>query len=390
MTRSELAIKNAARRPLRTAVTVSGVAIAIAALFTLLSFQRGYQSGVQGELSRLGAHILVVPKGCPYDAASIALHGARWPCYLKAEYLEQVRTAPGVGTAAPVFMNALYDTAGEQTVYVGVDRDIAGLKRSWRWSGTLPQQEGDLLVGSDIASRRGWALGESIDLPGVPGHRGTVRGLLETTGGADDGFIYMRLADAQRVFEHPGELTHILVRLSDSDRLDQAVMNLRGCSAGLEMNVVPLTHLFKTISNLVSSTRLLMGAIVAIALLLGGAGVSNALLMSVVERTREIGTMRAIGASRPDIFRLFWMEAIQVSAVGGVIGSALAYASSRAVELWLRARLPFAPTDVLLGWEWGVAGGCLVGAILVGSIAGLLPAWRASCLTPIDAMRTQG
>src|SRR5689334_2619601 len=106
MTWLRLAIKNAGRRRVRTLVTMLGVAIAVAALFSLVSFQRGYQNGMQGELERLGAHVLVVPKGCPYDAASIALHGASWPCYLKETYLKRVQHAEGVGTAAPILMNA--------------------------------------------------------------------------------------------------------------------------------------------------------------------------------------------------------------------------------------------------------------------------------------------
>src|SRR5882724_5693646 len=122
MTWLRLAIKNAGRRKIRTLVTMLGVAIAVAALFSLVAFQRGYQAGMQGELDRLGAHVLVVPKGCPYDAASIALHGANWPCYLKANYLDQIRNVPGVANAVPLMMNALYDTqTGGQTVYLGAE-----------------------------------------------------------------------------------------------------------------------------------------------------------------------------------------------------------------------------------------------------------------------------
>src|SRR5262249_28088296 len=117
-----LSSKEWQRRPLRTTLTALGVAIAVAALFSLLSFQRGYQAGVHQELDRLGAHILVVPKGCPYDAASIALHGASWPCYLKGRYLEEIRATPGVATAAPALMAAFYDETSRQNVYVGIDR----------------------------------------------------------------------------------------------------------------------------------------------------------------------------------------------------------------------------------------------------------------------------
>src|SRR5262244_694513 len=98
MTWTQLSLKDWQRRPLRTGVTAAGVAIAVAALFSLLAFQRGYREGLRRELDRLGAHVLVVPKGCPYDAASIALHGASWPCYLKERYLAEVRSVPVIAT----------------------------------------------------------------------------------------------------------------------------------------------------------------------------------------------------------------------------------------------------------------------------------------------------
>src|SRR5436853_887348 len=124
-----LSSKEWRRRPLRTAVTVAGVAIATAALFSLLAFQSGYREGVRSELDRLGAHILVVPKGCPYDAASMALHGASWPCYLRAGYLSEVTATPGVAVAAPVLMNAVALPGGGQAVYVGAQPDLLALRQ---------------------------------------------------------------------------------------------------------------------------------------------------------------------------------------------------------------------------------------------------------------------
>lgn len=385
-----LALKNTGRRPLRTLVAVAGVAIAVAALFSLLAFQRGYRQGMQGELDRLGAHVLVVPKGCPYDAASIALHGARWPCFLKERYLEEVRTARGIATAAPVFMSALYDGAGRQTVYAGIDARMLALKRGWRFTGHFPEAPGDLLLGAEAARRLGWGPGQEVPLPGLKGEMGRVVGVLQPTGGADDTFLYLRLEDAQRLFEHPRELTHILVRLQDPDELDRCVTELRSCEAGMDMNVVPLAHLFRTIRELVNSTRVLLGAVVLVALLVAGAGVSNTVLMAVVERSREIGIMRALGASRADVFRLFLLETLQVCLLGSVTGILGAFLASRQVETWLRSRLPFSPAGPLIQWEWWVAGACLGAALLLGAAAGLLPAARAARQPPMEAIRAQG
>lgn len=384
-----LSLKDWQRRPLRMALTTMGVAIAVAALWSLLAFQQGYRDGMQSELDRLGAHVLVVPKGCPYDAASIALHGASWPCYLKENYLQQVRAVNGVATAAPIFMNALYDEAGTQIVYNGVLPNLLALKRGWHIDGAFPQKSGEVLLGSEVATRLKAGVGQTISLPGLPA-RARVCGVLATTPGADDGFLFLPLADAQRIFGHPRELTHILVRLSDPDKMEAVVSQLRGCDAGLSMNVVPLTHLFHTIQNLVNSTRLMLGCITLVALLIAGAGVSNAILMAISERTREIGVMRAVGASRGDIFRLFWLETVQVCALGSVLGIALAFAASRGVENWLRVRLPFAPTGTLIQWHWWTLEVCFLSALALGSLAGILPAWRAASLSPMNAMRRDG
>src|SRR5437868_7293414 len=166
MTWTQLAFKEWQRRPLRTGSTAAGVAIAIAALFSLLAFQRGYREGVRQELERLGAHVLLAPKGCPYDAASMALHGASWPCYLKQSYLEEVRSVPGIAAAAPVFMAAVYDAQGMQAVYLGVDRNMLALRPGWQIQGAFAEESGALLIGSEIARKKGWKLGQQVQLPG--------------------------------------------------------------------------------------------------------------------------------------------------------------------------------------------------------------------------------
>jgi putative ABC transport system permease protein len=368
----------------------------VAAFFSILSFQQGYQRGLRDELDRLSAHLLVVPKGCPYDAASIALHGANWPCYLRAAYLEQVRRTPGIATAAPVFMAAVTGpapggrgaaAASAQTVYLGVGPEIRALKRDWRIDGAFPARPGELLVGGDLAKTRGWRVGQSVALPGLAGRTGRVAGVLAPTSGPDDLFIYMPLADAQRLFHQPGHLTHILVRLEDPNRMQRVVGDLRGCDAGLEMNIVPLAHLFHSIQNLVNAARLLLGCVALVAALVSGAALANTVLMAVAERTREMGVLRALGASRRDLFGLVWLETLQISLAGGIAGLFLAVIGARGVEAWLRERLPYAPNATLIHPEWGSMLLCLAAALVLGSLSGLLPAWRAARLSPVEAIR---
>lgn len=390
MTWLQLSLKEWRRRPLRTAVTTAGVAIATGALFSLLSFQLGYRQGVRQELDRLGAHVLLVPKGCPYDAASMALHGASWPCFLKERYLDEVRTVPEVATAAPVFMSATYDSNYAQTVYVGVESNILALRPAWHIQGEFPRYQGDLLPGSEIARRNGWRVGQVVHFPGLENQSGRIAGILNPTQSAEDSFIHLTLADAQQRFKHPAQLTHILVRLRDPNDLDRAVAQLRGCDAGLSMNVVPLAHVFHTIQAMVNSTRLLLGCLALVALLVAGAGVSNTILIAVAERRRELGMMRAIGASRANIFRLVWLETLQTCFGGAVAGIAISFLASRAVESWVRSSLPFAPNGPLLRWEWWIVGVCIGSALALGSLAGLLPAAKAACVPPMITVRGAG
>jgi len=366
------------------------VAIAVAALYSLVAFQRGYQAGLRLELDRLGAHVLVVPKGCPYDAASMALHGASWSCYLKQSYLDEVRSVHGIGVAAPIFMAAIFDPTGERTVYVGADTNLLPLRPGWQIRGTFPGTDGGLLIGAEAADRHGWQIGQQILLPGLKGARGTITGILERTHGADDAFIHLRLADAQKRFGHSNELTHILVKLKDPNDLDPVVSQLRGCEAGLSMNVVPLAHLFRTVQSLVNSTRLLLGSVALIALLIAGTGVSNTVLMAVTERRREIGVLRALGASRTHVFSLVWLETLQTCLAGSLVGVILAFLGARSLEAWVRSKLPFSPAATLIGWEWWVAGGCLLVAVVLGTLASLLPAWRAASVPPMVAIRMSG
>jgi putative ABC transport system permease protein len=389
MSRFRLALSSAFRRPLHTLVAIAGVGIAIAAAFSLLAFQRGYRQSLWRDLDRLGAHILVVPKGCPYEAASLALHGANWPCYLKESYLDEVRPISGIAAAAPVLMVAFYGSEGRNTVYCGIDTNLLALKPAWRIHGAFPKPN-EILIGAEVAIQKNWKVGMTVDLPGPPEARVSIAGVLESTQSSDDSFIFLPLNEAQRIFRHSNELTHILVRLSDPNRLDTIVTALRGCNAGMQMNIVPLTHLFRTIQSLANSTRWFLACATLASLLAAGAGISATLLISVTERTREIGVMRALGASRMDIISVIWLEAVQICFIGASGGILAAFASMRILENWLRLRLPFAPAGELLVWQWPIAAICAGAALVVGSLAAGLPAWRAAELTPMEAMRHKG
>ena len=154
------------------------------------------------------------------------------------------------------------------------------------------------------------------------------------------------------------------------------------------MNVVPLAHLFRTIQTLVNSTRLWLGCIALVALLVAGAGVSNTILMAVSERTREIGVMRALGARRSTIRRLFTFEAAALGFFGGLFGVLIGYGFVLGAKPVISNAVKSGPIS---GANFSVPIWLVVLVLGVttslGLLSGLIPARRAARLDPVEALR---
>lgn len=372
------------QKKFRTSLTLAGIAVATGTLFTLLAFQTGYRKGLESELSSLGAHILVVPKGCPYDSASLALHGANWPCYLKESYYSQVAQTAGIAVAAPVLMAASHGS--DREVISGITPDYQKLRPHWRIEGRFPNGPNEVLIGATVADRAGLMPGAI--LPSRLLKRDLqVSGVLQPTSGPDDEFMFIGLATAQEALTQHGHLTHVLVKLSSPDRLESVVQALRGCDAGMQMNIVPLAHLFETIRAVSSSATYLLAGLAAIGFLVGGTALANTMLMAVLERTGQIGVMRAIGGSRAQIFRLFLIESLSIGGLGAFTGLLLSFSGSKLIEGWVRGQVSYAPKGSLLLIDPATVGIALTFALCVSVLAGVLPAWRAARLSPTEAFR---
>jgi putative ABC transport system permease protein len=386
MTWFVLGFKNLIRRRTRSILTVLGVAIAIAVLYSLFEFQRGYQTRLKGELSSLGAQIMVVPKGCPYEAATIALHGGKWPRYMDEELLAKVKANPGVAQAAGIIMDAVTTQAGRNMIFLGIDRDYMALRPAWKINGSWFTGDSAVILGSTVAEELGLKPGSDFMIPGKPNHL-FVSGVLDRTNTQDDGFVFLPTLTHQAIFDLKGKLVVILIKAKQIDKTDELVASLK--AANVDMNVFPLSELLSTISQLMASTSVFVSAIVIIAILIGGMGVLNTVLMAVFERTREIGMMKAMGASAGDIFKLVWAETILTTFLGGIAGIIIAVASSRLVEAVIRGMIPYAPKGELIGVTPVTLIGCTLLSLVLGLLAGFYPALRASSVKPVEAIKTE-
>lgn len=398
-----LALKNIVRRPTRSALTIAGVGAAIAVLFSLLAFQTGYESSLREDLNALGAHIMVVPKGCPYEASTIVLHGGKWPRYMEENYLEKVYAVPGIQQSAGIIMDAITAKNKSDTnkIFLGVDESFLKLRQNWKFaSGRWFDDENSLIIGSSVAKERGLKVGDSYHV--YDNSRGnfvvdstyTVAGILEPTHTQDDGFYFLPRKTLQRDFNLIDKIVVILVKLSDPtpENVERVTSALKGTEAN--MNVFPLTELLETMGRLIQNTKVFVFAIVLVAVVIGAVGVLNTILMAVYERTKEIGMMKAVGASRGDVFKLIWIETILMCTAGGLAGVGSAVVASKGVEAFIKGVLTSTamiqvPKGTLIGFSWPVFWLSLGLSVVLGLLAGAYPAWRAASVRPIEAIRTE-
>jgi putative ABC transport system permease protein len=381
-----LSLKNLVRRPTRSVLTVLGVAIAIAVLYSLFQFQQGYQARLKGELGALGAQVMVVPKGCPYEAATIALHGGKWPRYMDEGLLAKVKANPGVAEAAGVIMDAVFAEGNKNVILLGIDEDYMKLRPAWKLNGAWFSSDSSVIMGATAAAETGVKPGDWWVMP-EKDVRLRVSAVLTRTNTQDDGFVFLPRLTLQHISGLEGKLVVILIKAKQVDKTADLVASLK--ASEVDMNVFPLSELLGTIGQLMASTRIFVSAIIFIAVILGGVGVLNTVLMAVFERTREIGMMKAMGGSRGDVFKLVWAETILVTLAGGVAGVLIALVSSRLVEAIIRGMIPYAPKGSLIGVSLPVLVACVGLSLVLGLVAGFYPAFRASSIKPIEAIRSE-
>lgn len=398
-----IGLKNIMRRPTRSILTILGVAVAVAVLFSLLEFQKGYEKGLQEDLNALGAHIMVVPKGCPYEASTIVLHGGKWPRYMEEEYLDNVRAVPGIEQSAGIIMDAIVTSEqnAKNRIFLGIDEDFLALRANWQFKhGGWFTGENQVIMGSSVAEAASLKVGDKYhvydDTRGnfVVDATYTVAGILRPTHTQDDGFYFLPTKTLQRDFNLEGKLVVFLVKLQNPtpSNVEQVTADLKKSEAN--MNVFPLTELLDTMGRLLQNTKVFVLAIVLVAIAIGTIGVLNTILMAVFERTKEIGMMKAVGASRLDIFRLIWTETIVMCTAGGLAGIGLAVTASKGVEAFIKSALGSTgmmqvPQGTLIGFSWEVFWLATGLSIFLGLVAGAYPAWRASSVRPIEAIRTE-
>src|SRR6185369_11401493 len=376
-----LATKNLRRRPVRTGLTVAGVALAVTVAVSLGGFMLGYRTAIDKSINMLGFQVMIMAKGCPYEAATMMLKGGTGLLYLPSDTYEKVKNDPDIESITPIFVgvaqkqgSGIRDDAGGTnfSIISGIDVSSYKVMKPWIAFKKGPGYEGgrwftrdsrnEVVLGFEAAEYEQRKVGDtfyaSITPAGQPNplmHEFKVAGVLDRTGTQDDGTVFMPIDVAREYFGRPDQLTILGIKLKEFNAFKMREFETRWLKLP-EVQVVGLQQVKNTLVSLVATAQTMIGAVAAIAVIVALIGVINTILMSVYERTSEIGIMKALGARRGSIFQLIWLETVMICLVGGVIGSVLAIVGSGLVEKAIKAMADLGVSGSLVRITPGVIG----------------------------------
>jgi putative ABC transport system permease protein len=406
-----LALKNLFRRPVRTILTISGVALAVAVAVSLAGFNLGYQGAIERSIDRLGFQVMIMAKGCPYEAATLMLKGGTGLPYLPSDTYDRVHSDPDILSIAPIFIGIAEkknssireDASSALVVLTGVEPKSITEMKPWlefqtgegydggRWF--TPGSSDEVVMGYEAATYEQRKVGDSYMVSISPYGRSEsvlkefkIVGVLKRTGTQDDGTVFLPIKTAQSIFNRPDQLTILGIKLKEFSGVKLEEFESRWIKLP-EVQVVSLEQVKSTLVMLIGTAQVMILAVTVIAILVAVIGVINTILMSVYERTGEIGVMKALGAFRGDVFQLIWLETLAVCVSGAIIGSAIALAGAHLTEKAIKALVDIGIQGSIVTITWPVLLAAFVGAAVVGFFAGLYPAWRAASMLPVNAIR---
>jgi putative ABC transport system permease protein len=389
----EVAYKNLLRKRTRSLLTILGIAMAAWVLVSLFGFNRGYEASLNKDIDNLGFQMLVVAKGCPYEAATLMLKGGTGLKYMKEDIVSSVAAEPEVEGVTAMLMQVVFDPnkgeTGGLAAFLGVDPVSFPKMKSalpFKAGGWFKEPEAaEAVFGYEAAELEQREVGDAYLIPEKEVEVKVV-GILERTGTQDDGTIFMPIKTVQKIFGVKDELTSIGIKIkkdADLKAFEDKMYKLP------DVQVVSLSQVKTTIMTLVSTARVMVFSIALIAILIAMMGVINTVLMSVMERRQEIGILKSMGAMAGDVFKLVWLETILLCISGGLVGTGLSLLTARLTDVLVRNLLPYSPSGGLVAIDFGLVLMTLGVVTAIGLASGVYPSWKAARMRPLDTIRSE-
>jgi len=392
-----LALRAIRRNLLRSALTMLGIVIGVAAVITMVNLGRGATAQVSAQIASLGSNLLMVRVG---QRLGPGQRSAAKPFALRdvEAIVNQIGTVAGAAPAASQPTIAIFGNENWSTTVTGTDNAYFSV-RDWRFASGRPFTDGELRGGRAVC-----IIGETVhkELFGAQDPLGSkirlkklsceVIGVLRSKGqtgmGSDqDDLVLMPLRTVWRRVAGNQDVDLIFVSARDGASttavkkdIELLMRERRRISASKDddFSVRDMQEIAATLTGSTQVLTGLLGAVAAVSLLVGGIGIMNIMLVSVTERTREIGIRLAIGALEREVLLQFLVEAVMLSSLGGVIGIVLAISASWGLSGMLQVPFIFDPLIVLVAFLFAAS---------VGVLFGYFPARKAARLDPIEALR---
>ncbi len=396
-----LAVKNLRKRGLRSWLTMLGIFLGIAAVVSLISLGQGLQNAITGQFATLDPDKLVIQN----IGAGFGPPGSTVVNKLTEHDLNIIKSVSGVEFAIPRlirvvriefnniarfhYIGSIPENKDElEIVYSALNVKLE--------SGKLLEvsDKGKVVLGNDFVDNNLFdkeiRSGSTIK---IQGKNFEVIGILKRASTFQiNSVIFMTESDLKDILNIKDEIDLIVVQVEDESKIEETATNIenklrrdRNLKQGEEDFSVqtPLQSL-GAINTVLNIINIIVVGIAAISLLVGGIGIANTMFTSVLERTREIGVMKSIGAKNSDILTIFLIESALLGAIGGIVGALLglslaflassAASSALGIDFNVTLSIPLLLASILF-------------AFLIGAVSGLIPAYQASKLNPVDALR---
>ena len=380
----------------RSVLTALGIAMGIAAVVLLTSMGEGLHRYMLAEFTQFGTHLIAVTPGktTTSGASGAVINNVR---PLTLDDAEALRRLPQVQATLPLVQGNVEIEAGlkqRRTNLFGVGADVPAV---WQMNVTL----GEFLPADDLQAARAFiVLGSRVrdemfhdrsplgEMVRVGGYRFRVIGVMESKGqmlGFDlDDAVYIPASTALVMFNRDSlmEIDVLYHPDADGDAVTESIKRLLLVRHGTEdFTVITQEQMLEVLSSVLNVITFAVGALGGISLLVGAVGILTIMTIAVKERTSEIGLLSALGAGRRQILLLFLVEAMLLSAIGGLLGLLLGWSGASLIHFLV----PAIPTHT--PWHFVVFAEVL--AVLVGLVAGVAPARKAAQMNPVNALREE-
>lgn len=383
---------------LRSLLTMLGIIIGVAAVIALVSIGNGVKQDIENSISSLGSNLLVVLPGAPRTPGARPSQGSMKS--LKISDYEAIAKLEGVKAASPMTNGSyvvIYQNKNWTTSVAGVNANFQDVNNWTMTSGrffsdkNVQNRERVAVVGQTVVKNL-FAdedpVGKEIRVKNIPFR---VIGVLKSKGNGtmgndqDDTVLIPYTTSMERV-EGIDYLRRVYVVAKDDegiDRLQADIENLLRVRHNIkdtnldDFNIQNMKSIMETVAQTTGTFTLFLGAVAAISLVVGGIGIMNIMLVSVTERTREIGVRKALGATYSVIVTQFLIEAVVISLMGGFIGIAFGIGASKVIGMVSGMSTIVSVPTIIMSFAFSMA---------IGLIFGIYPARKAAKLNPIDAL----